>query len=53
MSRFYQRVAATWKTQRTATGNDALLQQMLQLASQGYSWRNPGRDYLYIQFSLK
>jgi len=52
MSRFYQRVA-TGETLWTATGNDALLQQMLQLSAQGYSRPNPGRDYLYARFSLK
>jgi hypothetical protein len=52
MNRFYQRVAAG-ETQWTVTGNDALLQQMLQLSAQGYSRPNPGRDYLYARFSLK
>lgn len=52
MNRFYQRVSAG-ETQWTATGNDALLQQMLQLSAQGYSRPNPGRDYLYARFSLK
>lgn len=52
MSRFYQRVA-TGETQWTLTGNDSLLQQMLQLSAQGYSRPNPGRDYLYARFSLK
>ena len=52
MSRFYQRVAVG-ETLWTSTGNDALLQQMLQLSAQGYSRPNPGRDYLYARFSLK
>lgn len=52
MSRFYQRVA-TGGTLWTLTGNDTLLQQMLQLSAQGYSRPNPGRDYLYARFSLK
>jgi hypothetical protein len=52
MSQFYQRVA-TGGTQWALTGNDTLLQQMLQLSAQGYSRPNPGRDYLYARFSLK
>jgi len=52
MDRFYRRVAVGGE-QWTLTGNDALLQQMQQLASRGYSRPNPGRDYLYARFSLK
>jgi hypothetical protein len=52
LDRFYQQVAVGAE-QRTLTGNDALLQQMQQLAAQGYARPNPGRHYLYARFSLK
>ena len=52
MSRFYQLVGEAEEVW-TLSGNDQAFQQAQQLAAQGYSRPNPGRDYLYLRFSQK
>lgn len=52
MSRFYQLVTESEELW-VRNGNSQAFQQAQQLAAQGYSRPNPGRDYLYLRFSQK